>query len=221
MGVVILVPWRGGDELREQSWDVVRPYLEAFGWPVITGDGEGPWSRAAAVNAAAEDAGDWDVAVIADADTIPPEGLPKAVRRAQQSGGGIRPHDHLYRLTPSGSIAVANKGVGALEPRHIQREHPGGGLLVVARDAWERLEGFPEDYVGWGHEDSAFGTMLVVKASWDRMPGTAWHLWHPEPDKRSVDYRRNRQMLGRLQQTHRRELQEASRAKGYDVGAVL
>ena len=91
MKVVTLVPWRGGDELREQSWDIVRPYLERFGWRIYVGDREGPWSRGAAINAAARDAGNWDVAVIADADTIPPEGLDAAVVAALRSGGGVRP----------------------------------------------------------------------------------------------------------------------------------
>ncbi len=48
MKVVTLVPWRGGDELREQSWDIVRPYLERFGWRIYLGDREGPRSRGAA-----------------------------------------------------------------------------------------------------------------------------------------------------------------------------
>lgn len=90
MKVVTLVPWRGGDELREQSWDIVRPYLERFGWRIYLGDPEGPWSRGAAINAAARDAGNWDVAVIADVDTIPPEGLDAAVVTALRSGGGDR-----------------------------------------------------------------------------------------------------------------------------------
>ena len=69
MRVVTLVPWRPGDPLREHHWEFVRPHLEALGYPLITGDAPGPWARAAACNAAAVKA-DWDVAVIADADSL-------------------------------------------------------------------------------------------------------------------------------------------------------
>jgi hypothetical protein len=70
--VVTLVPWRGGDELREQSWEIVRPYLERFGWRVYLGDRRTVEPRRGH-QCGSEDAGNWDVAVIADADTIPPE----------------------------------------------------------------------------------------------------------------------------------------------------
>jgi hypothetical protein len=219
--VVTLVPWRGEDELREQSWDIVRPYLERFGWRIYLGDREGPWSRGAAINAAARDAGNWDVAVIADADTIPPEGLDAAVVTALRSGGGVRPHDHLYRLTPSGSIAAANRGTAALEPRHIEREHPGGGFLIVAREGWDRVGGFDERFVGWGHEDSSLNIQLLLKADWDRIPGEAHHLWHPEPERKTVNYRRNRQLLDRMRRENAVAIRAAAQRKDYDIGAVL
>ena len=76
--IVILVPWRGGDDRREWLWDICRPWLERFGWPIFTGDSVGPWARAAAVNAAesaAEAAGGWDLALVADTDTIRRSGL--------------------------------------------------------------------------------------------------------------------------------------------------
>lgn len=221
MKVVTLVPWRGGDELREQSWSVVRPYLERLGFPIYEGDSVGAWSRAGAINAASSAAGDWDVAIIADADTIPPPRLGAAIAAASERGAGIRPHDHLFRLTPSGSLAVAAKGVEGLESRHILDEYPGGGLMVVARKAWDAVGGFDERFVGWGHEDSAFGIQLIVHADWDRVEGVAYHLWHPDSPKRTREYTRNAQMIRQARVDHGRELKEESRRRGYALEGVL
>jgi GT2 family glycosyltransferase len=141
--------------------------------------------------------------------------------RALRSGGGVRPHDHLYRLTPSGSIAAANRGTAALEPRHIEREYPGGGFLIVAREGWDRVGGFDERFVGWGHEDSSLNIQLLLKADWDRILGEAHHLWHPKSERKTVNYRRNRQLLDRMRRENAVAIRAAAQRKGYDIGAVL
>lgn len=219
--VVTLIPWRGGDELREQSWGFVRTRLEALGYPLYAGDWPGPWSRAKAINAAALDAGRWDVAVIGDADTVPQaDAVAEAVELVSATGGGCRPHDHLYRLTPSGTIAFT-RGAKLL-PRHIEKENPGGGFLVVAREGWDRVGGYDPAYINWGHEDSAFNLMLLVKADWDRIKGEAWHLWHPEIDaRRDKAARENKKRWMHLMAQHRAEVITAESVKGWRVGAVL
>jgi hypothetical protein len=218
--VVVLIPWRGGDELREQSWDVVRPHLERLGWDLYAGDAEGEWSRGAAINAMALQAGSWDVAVIGDADTVPERSaLMKAISQVRRTGGGCRPHDQLFRLTPSGSIAFAQGK--ALEERHIDKLHPGGGYLVVARDGWDRVGGYDESFVGWGHEDTAFNVMLLAKADWDRTAGRAWHLFHPEVVPRTREYRMNRNRMAQILKEHRSAILAAEKAKGWKLGAVL
>lgn len=220
--IVVLVPWRGGERLRERNWKLTRPHLEALGYPLFLGDRVGPWSRAAACNAAAAAAGDWDVAVIADADTIPePEPVRRAVGIAAETGGAVRPHDKLWRLRHSTTPIIARRGPSAIGPQHTTGTHLGGGLLVVARSGWDRVGGFDERFVGWGHEDSAFNHRVLAAASWRQIEGNAWHLWHPSPKPASPEYRRNRALLAELERSNVLKVRRASRKAGYDVGAVL
>ncbi len=194
--IVILVPWRGGEERREWLWDICRPWLERFGWPIYCGDSNGPWARAAAVNAAEKEAaaaGDWDLALVADTDTIAdPDSIYRAMDWIRSTGGAARPHTERWMLTREGSLVAAQRGTSAIDKtRHLGKQFAGGGLLVITHDAWKRVGGFDETFIGWGYEDTAMHLSLIAKSRWDRLPGEAYHLWHPgeqnKPRRESVD----------------------------------
>lgn len=224
---VILVPWRGGDRLREKNWSYARPYLEALRWPIYLGDRGGErWSRAGAINQAAEQAGGWSVALIADADTIPtPNVIHQAMTLALETNGAVRPHDHLWRLTPMGSEKCFRSGPAGIGPRYTTGTYPGGGLLVVSRRCWDVVGPFDERFQEWGHEDTTWNTLAVALADWNRLPGAAWHLWHPESrppkDKRQGSYATNHRMMAKVQREHRNAITDASAHKGVDLQAIL
>ena len=94
---------------------MVKPHLEEFGWPIFIGTCEGPWQRAVAVNDAASQAGDWDVAFIADCDTIPDhEGILRAVQWVMSTRGGVRPHEQRYMLDHKQTIEAVQRGVESI-----------------------------------------------------------------------------------------------------------
>lgn len=204
--MVTLVPFRGGDDRREWCWDVTRPALEALGYPLFTGAPKGePWSRSEACNAAAEAAGDWEVALVADCDTIPdPAGIARAVAWVQSTRGGCRPHAERWMTTQEGALVLAQRGPAALNydararPRHLSNQQfKGGGLLVIHRDAFDKVGGYDEQFIGWGYEDSAMNIALLTQSRWDRLPGEAWHLWHSgkENSPRQESVQRYRQLI--------------------------
>jgi hypothetical protein len=73
MKVVILVPRRAGIRDRDELWRFCRAWWERDhpDVPIVEGHhDDGPFNRSAAINRAAELAGDWDVAVIIDSDVL-------------------------------------------------------------------------------------------------------------------------------------------------------
>lgn len=197
--VVILVPYRPISDRQRWLWDMVRPKLELFGWPIFIGTCGEVWQRAVAVNDAARKAGDWEVAFIADCDTIPDhDGILRAVDWVRSTKGGCRPHEQRYMLDHTQSLVAVQRGVDAIPREKLKAPWAGGGLDVVHREAWDKVGGMNEAYTTWGWEDSDWHVQLVVKASWDRLPGVAWHLHHDATDPRP-----NPESRKRFQQTLR------------------
>lgn len=176
--VVILVPWQPGDPDRERAWAYVGAAWAAYA-PTYVGSHDGvPFSKAAAVNRAAHDAGAWDVAVIADADTVVPR--PQLARCVQITRGAAWPFNRLHRLTPEGTVAVIAGALLAQAARLATATYAPGGVVVVRRALWDRVGGFDERFAGWGGEDNAFISALrTFGGNLPRVPGPAYHLWHP------------------------------------------
>ncbi len=220
--VVTLVPWRAGEFRRVRNYNVVRPYLEAMNWPIFEGDSDGPWARARAVNAAARAAGDWDVALISDADTVgEPETLERAVEEALRTNGGIRPHSNLWMLSPEQSADFARFGRQGTVINFKTQNNKGGGLMVVSRAAWDIVGGYDEEFVDWGHEDSHFNTRLLAHAHWDILDGNAYHLWHPRSTEKTPAVLANAKRMRLIQMEHHEVIRAESIKRGWDVGAHL
>jgi len=211
--VVILVPYRPASDRHRWLWDMVKPHLEQFGWPIFTGTCEGPWQRAVAVNDAADKAGDWEVAFIADCDTLTdPEGIRRGVAWVRSTRGAVRPHEQRYMLDQKQTITAVQRGPEAIPREKLKAPWAGGGLDIVHRDAWDAVGGFCTDYVGWGWEDSDWHVELILKASWERLPGVAYHLHHEATDP--VPNRESRMRFAEKQRRHRKELEIWAAPKG-------
>ena len=187
-----LVPYRPGDERRSWCWDVARYWLAKVGWPIYVSDCTGEqFNISPARNAASAEAdadGRWDVALVTDTDVIvSSEQLHRSLAWLRSSGGAVRPHSERWMLTETGSTLFSQRGpdaVDVLDSKHVEKMFAGGGQLLVTRDAWESVNGFDENFIGWGREDSVMNINLLASGYWERLPGDAWHLWHPRSSGR-------------------------------------
>lgn len=185
MNTVILVPRRVDGGPRDALWEWTRKWWEArqSHMPIFEGHHEdGLFNRSAALNTASRLAGDWDVAVIIDADVIcEPNRVKQAVDLAHYSGKLVIPHDVRKDLDSRGSQLVINWYEGSWE-RYVRKRYPMmvSGVIVEPRRLWDEIGGFDEQFRGWGYEDTAHAAAAETYGGGIlRMPGELWHLFHP------------------------------------------
>lgn len=189
MRVVVLVPRRAGEPHRDRVWAWARGWWARnfSDWEVFEGHhDDGPFNRAAAINAAAQAAGDFEVAIVADADSIvDPETLERASRRAAHAWRVVIAFERFAHLTRAMTDRIMAGYTGSWEPG-VDWSMTGtcSSMLAVPRVLWDAAGGFDDRFVGWGWEDVAFAhAALTFGGDLDRMPGTLWHLWHPPAGK--------------------------------------
>jgi hypothetical protein len=195
--VVVLAPYRYGDLRRERIWWWVKDWYKANfpDWPVIYGgDSSGVFSIARVRNTLARKAGDWDVALMIDADTIAdPMGIAEAVDRASKHRQMIMAGDVHMRMNERTGNRIMFENVWFPRPdgylpktganEHIYGE-PSSGCFAIGRELWEATGGFVESMQGWGYEDLVFLTQCYIAGD-----GVAWvpdstmlHFWHPRAE---------------------------------------
>lgn len=191
MRVVLLVPRRADGGHRDRLWAACKARWQKLHpkWDIIEGHHEdGPFNRSAAVNRAAREAGEWDVAVIIDSDVLlHPENVKAAVRTARKTGKVTWAHRRWVGLT-NGATAQLLADPGQLlepafapDPSSVEKTNPISWSCCVAltREAWDTIGGFDERFRGWGWEDMAFQCVAVGLVGHERIEGDVYHLWHP------------------------------------------
>jgi hypothetical protein len=143
---------------------------------------DGPFNRSLAVNRAAEAAGDWDVAVVADSDSFVGDDQFWSAVGVAFGTGQITFAFSLFRyLSREMTQNVMSGFTGDWSPG-VEWELGGtcSSQVVVRRDLWDKVRGFDPGFVGWGMEDVAFSLACTsLGGGARRVAGDVWHLWHP------------------------------------------
>lgn len=178
--VAVVIPWR-------VTPDRTAPYEHVTAWyrthlpdaRIIPADsGHAEFNRAASRNAGVRAAGDVDVVVLGDADTIPnPDALLAAITGAAADG---LPHvalDKMAHLTATETTRLLTGGT--ITPRKVLPHD--SSCYAIRPAAWWRAGGQDERFTGWGGEDTSF-TAACRTLLGPCVPhrGTAWALHHDE-----------------------------------------
>lgn len=187
----IIIPWRTDNAERERNLQFVLDWYRPLALPLALADADrdAPFNRAASRNDAAKVAGDWEVALFADADCIADLGVvAKAFNLADETGSAVLPHDDFYSLSERGTKELLQNGIEELTVKlglkytgqtKIANSWMPSGALIVPRAAYDAIGGYEEGYKGWGWEDTSFLFDLNREVGVLRLAGPLFHLWHP------------------------------------------
>lgn len=216
---VILTPYRREPE-RDRNWRFVQAWIRTnYDFPIFESDSPGRvFSPGEARNTAADMAGDWDIAIFHDADTIAhPDAIMQAVKQAAVVDKMVVAGDsHMYCDRRS-SMRILQSGV-PMFPRPDKfdntgiYEKPCSGIFAVNRNLWGKVNGYVDRLQGYGYEDLVFLQMCGIFADghdWIRGHITL-HLWHP-PAEHSNDTNFNKMVWQNVAKFRRRNDQDGAR----------
>lgn len=208
MNVIVIVPYRPDNGHRDRIWAFLRDnYWCHTTFPIVLGEHfDGPFNRSKAINRAADR--DWDVAVIADSDTwVPAKQLYDAVANAAATNAltsALTAVVEINQPCTESVLAGATPLAGSFDTDRVRTRdlETQSSVLAVPRTLWDVLGGMDERFVGWGGEDNAFWHAASLHQPAHRIPGNAYHLWHPTaPGKHSgIGYKRNLNLWRRYEQ---------------------
>ena len=178
MNVAVCVPHRPSHPDRVANFARVREGWDEMGIPVYTGDCEGDWKRAYAVNAACAQAEDADVLLISDSDILLGDPAGQTVSACQTA---LR--YNAYTVAFTSLIYLNSSGFVFWEQSRIW-----GGVFAIPRSLYDEVGGFDERFRGYGSEDKGFLVCAsTLGGDKQRMPGHAYHLDHPEDPLRTSE----------------------------------
>ena len=203
--VPVLIPRRADHGWRDQVFKhlVTEHWDHQPGYRIIEGHhDDGPFNRSAAINTAAASAGNWDVCIVADADTwVPPRHLDAAVSTARETGRLTYAFTSVVELSEPFSRAVLDNTAHwadlAIDKIRTDPMCTQSSMLAIPRTLFDRVGGFNPRFVGWAAEDNAFHRACAITAGTPhRVDGHAFHLWHPssQPPANDPHYRANQQL---------------------------
>ena len=195
-GVTVCIPWRPSPS-RMAPFRRVMEFWQQSGWPIATADSDTEiFSAAQARNNAVRQA-ETETVLLCDADTFPP--MDNVFAAVANPVGVTYLHD-TWRLIPAD---WADQPISEFPNAPVLKEFTNSfcGAIVTTTTEYWRLGGQPEQFSGWGYEDTAFHLGVLARSTFRRMPGVTFSLEHNDPDGGadtpgwSRDFDRNKELF--------------------------
>lgn len=167
----------------------------------------GLFNKSWAINIGVQHANEH-VLIIADADLlVEPKDLSKSIEAVESELDVVRPFQRLIDLNETESQQFLNTAdLNTLNsPEHgFNRGYINeqlclaGGLFLIKKPFFAKVNGFDERFEGWGGEDDAFSLKIQSYSHKTAIlkKGIAWHLWHPRLKAENSDaYQQNCRLL--------------------------
>lgn len=124
----------------------------------------------------------------------------------------VSPYSSVVDLTAQESVAKLEQMMSIKRPGRGETDNQKinicGGMTIFRKEAYLRIAGYNEDFVGWGGEDDFMAMKVKNFLSWHEMPGRCYHLFHERDAPDTKWYQRNLQLLQKLGSMGREELQK-------------
>lgn len=176
---------RNDHEAEVLEWCATR-WRSLYPVHIADSDGDAKFNRSAARNNAAAAAGEPDVLIFANADTVflDAHDITQAVHAAAASISWSLSARYIETSVSYTADALrANPTAVMPDPLSSyerQLSESPAGYQIVPRVWFEDIRGWDERFgSGWGWEDAAFRDALDVLHAPHERYGTAVHLWHP------------------------------------------
>jgi hypothetical protein len=139
-----------------------------------------PYCRSWAFNIGVQHAR-GDVLVLHDNDMLVPQDYAAWIlQRIAQGYEVVNPKRFIFYLSQRHSQAFFAGQAGLLDqpPEVIVQNLEGGGSLAITCEAFARIGGMDESFIGWGGEDNEFWERAQTQRTWPWAGLPLVHLWH-------------------------------------------
>ncbi|XP_049912713.1 beta-1,4-galactosyltransferase 2-like [Epinephelus moara] len=205
--VAIIIPFRNRHEHLKHWLYYLHPILirqqSDYRVYVINQDGEGVFNRAKLMNAGYTEAlkeYDFDCFVFSDVDLVPMDDR------------------NLYRCFDSPRhLAVAMDKFNF----HLPYAHYFGGVIVLSKEQFLKINGFPNTYWGWGGEDDDMYKRIIHRGMSISRPDMVTGKYRMVKHKRDLHNEPNPRNPDKLHQTHLTMNEDGINSLKYTVKEIV
>lgn len=148
-----------------------------------------PYCRSWALNVGAAQAR-GEMLVLHDGDMLVPAAYAAALLAQLRRGYEVvNLKRFVFYLSRGHTMAILGAGAGLADaaPESIVQNLEAGGSVGISREAFHRIGGMDESFVGWGGEDNEFWDRAQTLTAWPYGSMPIVHLWHaPQPGKKGT-----------------------------------